>query len=136
MIGIYCIQNIKTNKKYIGQSIDIETRIKRHFRQLRRGIHHSIYLQRSYDLYGEQNFRSTVLEQCEVQELDAKQKYWIRFYDSHNNGYNMTDGGQGVVGWEATDSFKQKMKEINSGQNNPNYGNHWTDGQKENFHRN
>ena len=37
MIGIYSITNKLNNKRYIGQSIDIETRIKRHFRELRRG---------------------------------------------------------------------------------------------------
>ena len=40
MIGIYKIENKVNGKVYIGQSIDIETRIKRHFRELRKGIHH------------------------------------------------------------------------------------------------
>ena len=31
MIGIYCITNKLTGEQYVGQSIDIEARIKQHF---------------------------------------------------------------------------------------------------------
>ena len=53
MIGIYSITNKLNNKRYIGQSI---ARIKRHFRELRRGVHHCHHLQRAFDKYGEDNF--------------------------------------------------------------------------------
>ena len=46
MIGIYSITNKLNNKRYIGQSI---ARIKRHFRELRRGVHHCHHLQRAFD---------------------------------------------------------------------------------------
>ena len=44
MTGIYSIINIVNNKRYIGQSINIEERVKRHFRELRKGIHHNHHL--------------------------------------------------------------------------------------------
>lgn len=50
MVGIYCIENLVNNKKYIGQSVDIETRIKKHFRHLRKNsisIIHNIFFYNS-----------------------------------------------------------------------------------------
>lgn len=56
MYYIYEIRNIKTNKRYIGRTKELEKRKARHFRELRQGKHHCIYLQRSYNKYGEENF--------------------------------------------------------------------------------
>ena len=77
MIGIYSITNKLNNKRYIGQSIDIETRIKRHFRELRRGVHHCHHLQRAFDKYGEDNFETEILLICnENDDLNEKENYW------------------------------------------------------------
>jgi len=45
--------------------------------------------------YGIDNFSFEVIEECSLEELNDKEKYWIKYYDSHNssNGYNLTDGG-------------------------------------------
>ena len=56
--------------------------------------------------------------------------YWIKEKDSFNNGYNETIGGDGVKGWIASDEFRQKISQIVSGENNPNYGHYWSDKQK------
>ena len=34
------------------------------------------------------------IEEVENSELDVKEKYWINYYDSYNNGYNSTLGGK------------------------------------------
>lgn len=130
IVGIYCIENIKTNKVYIGQSIDIETRIKRHFRELENGIHHSKHLQRSYDKYGKENFSWRVLEECLESDLDNAEIKWIKTLDSYKNGYNCTTGGTGVNGWKGDDAFKEKMSLIVMGEKNPNYGHKWSDKMK------
>ena len=77
MIGIYSITNKLNNKRYIGQSIDIETRIKRHFRELRRGVHHCHHLQRAFDKYGEDNFDFYIIEKCEESQLLDKEQNYI-----------------------------------------------------------
>ena len=41
--GIYCIENIVNHKKYIGQSIDVEERWKKHVSELKHGRHHNDY---------------------------------------------------------------------------------------------
>lgn len=130
MIGIYCIENIKNKKKYVGQSIDIDYRLKKHFTKLRNGYHENRYLQRSFNKYGEESFTKYVLEECHKEELNEKEKFWIREMNSFEDGFNLTIGGEGVNGWKSDTKFKMKMRELVSGEKNPNYGNHWTDEMK------
>jgi hypothetical protein len=44
MIGIYKIENTNTGGIYIGQSVDIEKRIREHKLQLRKDIHFNPHL--------------------------------------------------------------------------------------------
>lgn len=39
------------------------------------------------------NFNIIELEECENGLLDEREIYWISYYNSYNNGYNMTTGG-------------------------------------------
>lgn len=97
MIGIYKIENKVNGKVYIGQSIDIDKRRKQHLGDLNNGIHHNKHLQSAWDKYGEENFTFKVVEECEVENLNQKEIYWIDSYDSYinKNGYNLTLGGDG-----------------------------------------
>lgn len=94
--GIYCIENITTNKKYIGQSIDINDRWRRHISELNHNSHHNDYLQKAWNKYGDKDFRFYVLEYCDKDELDKKEIYYIDFYNTTNRkyGYNLKSGGQ------------------------------------------
>lgn len=94
--GIYCIENIINNKKYIGQSVDIDSRWSKHKSELNKNSHNNDYLQKSWNKYGEENFKFYVLEYCNIDELDKKEVYYINLYDSLNKtvGYNMKHGGQ------------------------------------------
>ena len=92
MIGIYKITNKINNQSYIGQSVDIEKRKKEHLRNISDyNLNNSIY--QALRKYGQENFSFEVLEECNKEELNDKEVYWISFYDSYNNGYNMTPGG-------------------------------------------
>jgi hypothetical protein len=44
--------------------------------------------------YGKSNFTIEVIEEVESTDLNDREKYWIKYYDSYNNGYNSTKGGQ------------------------------------------
>jgi group I intron endonuclease len=46
--------------------------------------------------YGIENFTFEVLEECNINELDIKEKYYIHLFDTTNSniGYNLTQGGQ------------------------------------------
>lgn len=94
--GIYCIENIINNKKYIGQSIHIKERWTKHIAELNNGTHHNDYLQKAWNKYGEENFSFYILEECSINLLDEKEICYINKYDSMNRsyGYNLTSGGQ------------------------------------------
>lgn len=99
LCGIYCIENVINNKKYIGLSRDINRRWLEHRSELNRGVHINQYLQRSWNIYGEQSFKFYVVELCEPEDLSDKECYYIEAYNtlSHQNGYNLTTGGENTA---------------------------------------
>ena len=97
MIGyIYHIRNKINGKEYIGQTIDIRERLYRHFYDLASGSHHSIKLQRAFNKYGKDSFEISYKKYSinSIEELLIKEQKEIEKYDSCNNGYNMTFGGE------------------------------------------
>lgn len=97
MVGIYCITNIKDNKKYIGQSIHVKDRILAHKGLLRRGKHYNCHLQNAFDKYGKESFIFELLEETTKEELNDKEMFYIDKFNTANPnfGYNLTEGGEG-----------------------------------------
>lgn len=95
MCGIYCIENLIDNKKYIGQSIDIEHRFRTHKSNLRNNKHNNMHLQGAWNLYKEDNFIFYIVEKCDRCDLDDRERYYISLYNLTNDqfGYNFEDGG-------------------------------------------
>lgn len=98
MVGIYKITNKLNNKCYIGQSVDIQQRWSKHLSTFN-GEHTPDYkIYRAFKKYGLQNFTFEIIEECEQQQLDEREIYWINFYDSFEKGYNMSLGGKACNG--------------------------------------
>lgn len=97
MIGIYKITNKINNHSYIGQSVNIEKRWIAHKNVWKNQSEHTYQypLYRAIRKYGLENFDFSILEECNFSELDDREKYWIKFYDTVKNGYNQTIGGLG-----------------------------------------
>ena len=93
---IYLIKNKINNKIYIGQAVNYDRRIKEHQRRYTDETAKSqkSYLYRAMRKYGIENFDFSVLQECSIGELDNLEQFYIAKYDSLNNGYNMTIGGQ------------------------------------------
>ena len=91
MRGIYCIQNKKSGKLYIGSSKNIEKRIRGHKNSLRLNRHYNIYLQRAYNKYGEGGLVFKSLERTTEKNMINREQFWIDKYKSHipKNGYNI-----------------------------------------------
>lgn len=53
-----------------------------------------MYIKRAIHKYGKSKFHISLLEEVSIEELNEREKYWIAYYDSYNNGYNLTLGGQ------------------------------------------
>lgn len=111
--GIYCIENIINNKKYIGQSVNINQRWSKHICELKNGNHDNDYLQKSWNKYGEEHFKFYILESCEKDLLDERETYYIDFYNTmdRNYGYNLKSGGQASN--YVCDEVREKISESN-----------------------
>lgn len=112
--GIYKITNLTNNISYIGQAKDIYERYYNH--------HVYDYLRLDFDLYkamqedGIENFIIEVIELCSEEQLDTQEIYWIEYYDTYNNGYNMTKGGQfwsPKVHSQETEAKRAVTREVN-----------------------
>lgn len=99
MTGIYKITNLINGYAYIGQSVDIEKRWKREKEESNNpnGRGYEYPLMRAFRKYGFDNFNFEVIEECEIEELNEKEIYWIKFYDTFFHGYNQTLGGDNTA---------------------------------------
>ena len=89
--GIYKIQNLINNKLYIGQSINLKKRKRKHFTELRNNRHVNSHLQRAFNRYGEENFNFEVILFCEESELTYYEDFFIKYYNTQSLGYNICD---------------------------------------------
>ena len=91
--GIYKITCLLDNKIYIGQARDISDRWKTH---IKCGLGIDTPSNKLYTAMlkeGVENFSFEIIEECSVNDLNKKEKYWIDYYQSNIYGYNMTAGG-------------------------------------------
>jgi len=115
MIGIYKITNILNNKVYIGQSINIESRIKDHFEKNysdEKHIHG--ILDKEIRAIGKDNFIWEILIECSKEELNDYEKYFIQEYNSTdlNYGYNLKGGSSSTGNNQEKKVINTKTLEI------------------------
>ena len=116
--GVYKIKNVINNKLYIGSSLNVNKRIKQHKRSLLKGNHHSVKLQRSYDKYGENNFKYEIIEETYIENLIIREQHYIDLFDCYNNGYNSVEFAGSNLGMKHSDSTKDKIRFISMGNKN------------------
>lgn len=122
---IYKIYNSVNDKVYIGKTIrPIKDRFNRHIKDAMKTPNTEIHLQRAIRDYGPDKFYVIQIDTAESeQELNDKEKFWIKQLNSIQDGYNVAEGGEGGntykgLSKEQLDAVKQKIGNKNSGRNN------------------
>jgi group I intron endonuclease len=138
---IYKIENKINGKLYIGQTINYKRRTKEHRIDLNANRSHNQHLQNAWSKYGQKQFVFDILLTCKQEDLDEKEKYFIRIYFSNSGryGYNLTDGGQNKTtvsqetrikmgnsrrGKKHSEESKAKIGLAQKGEKNHRYGKH------------
>ena len=120
---IYKAINKINGKVYIGQTtVDLKKRKSHHENTQVR-----YYFHRAIKKHGKGNFNWQILEHCDSkEEMDEMEFHYIMQYNSLNNGYNLTLGGEGSSGWHPSAETRQKIsmskKGKRVGQENSFYG--------------
>lgn len=108
--GIYRITNIVNGKIYIGSSVNLMKRQSRHSLNLRKGIHENRYLQRSFNLYGEESFVIDILEYCKKESLIEREQFWLDAYKAQGLMlYNICLIAKSRFGVKLSEETKSKM---------------------------
>lgn len=110
MVGIYKFTNKITGESYIGKTKDIKRRYLQHKNRCdpAKSNFESTYFHKEIAKYGFEAFDFQVVEECNVEELDEKEIYYINKFNSlYPNGYNKESGGT-----HAPHSFKTTWDEI------------------------
>ncbi len=109
--GIYGLHCRATEKWYVGQSVDIESRWRKHYKNIKCKTQVKLY--RALLKYGYDGFDKVVLDVCDRVEwiLDYREMHWIRILNSLKNGYNLTEGGHsGRLSEESCKKISATMK--------------------------
>jgi len=131
---IYKATNKINGKSYIGQTqTSLNDRISKHFYSVRHNSNlHFHNALRKYD------FDWTIIEKCKSKvELDKKECCYIEQYNTFDDGYNLTKGGDaGTFGHKHSKETKKKMskiakKRLEIPENHNFYGKHHSEKTKE-----
>lgn len=91
--GVYKITHIGSGKSYIGISKNIHRRWVQHKSWVNtKNRRSAIYA--AMQKYGIDAFSWQVIEQCDADSLEDRERHWIVVFDTFNNGYNLTAGGE------------------------------------------
>lgn len=106
--GIYLIRNLITNHLYVGQSVNIASRWRRHKELLRKIAHPNMHLQRACNIVSETNFEFTILSTCEPDTLKLceDEQYWM---DLLTPEYNICKTSGTSLGYKQTDEARRKI---------------------------
>ena len=95
IVGCYLIHNRENDRYYVGQSKDVMKRLKQHFRGAvpNNVIFAQDYYSSEYE-HKEDLFEVKIVPCSTKDELDWKEREYIRQYDANGSGYNSTSGNK------------------------------------------
>ena len=104
---IYKIINNINGKTYIGQTVrSLSQRVADH-------LVSKSYIGNSLRKYGIESFSITVIDHADTREvLNEKERHWIKILNcKHPNGYNLTYGGEGLLGYSHSEETRKKISD-------------------------
>jgi len=124
---IYKTTNLLNDKVYIGQTVGtLKRRIIEHRSSVKRG--RGSFFHNVLRKHNKEDFKWEVICICpNIDILNAQEMAYIKHYKSNvrKYGYNLTEGGGGMVGFIMSEESKEKMRNSHpdtSGKNNAMYG--------------
>jgi group I intron endonuclease len=103
----YILKSEKANKFYFGSSSDLDKRLKTHFRQLKSGIHHNVFVQDIWDRYLDWTISSYVTFPTAAEAKSFEE----RMIHSFSNSDTLTNIGRHASGGDNLTKHPRK-KEI------------------------
>lgn len=115
--GIYCITDVQSGRRYVGSAVSFKRRWTEHRNGLKRGKHHSQFMQLTYNVRPDA-FAFQVLLYCTPENLLM---YEQRFLDAWNPEFNTNPTAGSMAGYRHSEESRKKMSASNSRIGNPGY---------------
>lgn len=115
---IYQILNTYNNKYYIGSASYFNARKADHLSGLRRNTHHNDHLQNSFNKYGENVFKFSILEFCNKENLKEREQWWLDNTRCLNDKYGYNIAKDTIATWKdkkMTQETKDKISKAHKG---------------------
>lgn len=112
---IYSIENTENGKIYVGSAVDYHRRKRVHLNLLKKGKHHSIKLQNSFNKYGIDKFQFNILEL--VSNIEDIIEIEQRYLDNLKPDLNITHiaGLNSHLGLKRSEETREKIRISNTG---------------------
>jgi group I intron endonuclease len=108
--GVYCVRHNQSGKEYIGQSSNIYKRLLEHIGKHRANT----YLHRALATYGPEAFSYAILLEGNNSKSDIREEE-KRLIAARGSlapmGYNLTEGGEGTIGYRHTELTKERLRQ-------------------------
>ena len=131
-VGIYKITS-PSGRVYIGQSVDIDERFRRY--KLLQNCNEQFKLYNSFLKYGVVNHSFDVIETCDVELLNRRERFWQDEFDVIKNGLNckltQTEDKSGFYCDEVKAKLSLSKQGVFNGGNNPMFGKKHSEKSKE-----
>jgi group I intron endonuclease len=111
---IYLLTNTINGKQYVGQTVySLKNRWWKHCWSVRNGS--NLHLHNAMRKYGPDAFTREILEHTTIEDVNARETYWIAELNTREHGYNMTEGGEGTRGIIRSEEYRAKQRVAKTG---------------------
>jgi len=120
MAVIYLLTNKVNGKQYVGFSSNYEKRMN-WYKSGAKGSKRKSKIISALKKYGWDSFESEIIYTNDDVEytLNVMENKYINEYNTYKEGYNLTEGGEGCLGWKPSEEDLLRMSKNMKGDKNP-----------------